>query len=166
MQEIGNIGELIGGIGVVLSFLFLAWQIRQNSKMIRAQIRQSFADNAVNGTMAISTNPDLRRVISKINSGDKLTEDEHIVWGGYIYANLWLWQNQFIQFQMGTLPSIDWEVQTKLIVNSELFRKWLELNWESLRSIFNPEFSAEIDRVLRDNPLETVQFKKFARSNS
>jgi len=148
LEDLGNIGEFIGGIGVVISFLFLAWQIRQNSKTIKAQIRQSHADNAVHGTMQIASNPDLRRVIHKVNTQEKLSADEHIVWWGYLYSSLHLWENKYTQVKMGTIPQSDWEVEKHPISEMPLHRRWLEIHWEAVKGGFDPGFSAEIDRIL------------------
>ena len=36
IQELGNLGELAGGVAVVVSLLYVALQIRQNTQTIRA----------------------------------------------------------------------------------------------------------------------------------
>ncbi len=43
-QAIGAIGELVGGIAVIGTLIYLASQIRQNTKMNASAIRQSFYD--------------------------------------------------------------------------------------------------------------------------
>ncbi len=44
IQELGAIGELIGGIAVVVTLIYLAVQVRQNTRMNAALIRQHFYD--------------------------------------------------------------------------------------------------------------------------
>ena len=41
LQDLGNIGEFVGAIGVVTSFVYLAIQIRQNTRAIRLSSMQS-----------------------------------------------------------------------------------------------------------------------------
>ncbi len=41
---IGAIGELVGGVAVIGTLVYLAMQIRQNTKMNASAIRQSFYD--------------------------------------------------------------------------------------------------------------------------
>ena len=40
LEALGNIGDFLGGIGVVVTLLYLAAQIRQNTKMMRGAARQ------------------------------------------------------------------------------------------------------------------------------
>lgn len=46
-QLLGNYGEFVGAIAVVVTLAYLAIQIRQNSKMMRAQTRGVIAQNTV-----------------------------------------------------------------------------------------------------------------------
>ena len=41
LQELGSLGELVGGIAVIVSLLYLAFQIRQNTKTSRASNYES-----------------------------------------------------------------------------------------------------------------------------
>jgi hypothetical protein len=41
LEALGNIGELLGGIGVVVTLLYLAGQIRQDSRSLKASSGQS-----------------------------------------------------------------------------------------------------------------------------
>ena len=47
LDDWGNLGEVIGSIAVVLSLLYLAAQIRQNSRLARAASLQSQADAGI-----------------------------------------------------------------------------------------------------------------------
>ena len=40
LEGLGNIGELIGGLAVIASLIYLAAQIRQNTKLLRTASRQ------------------------------------------------------------------------------------------------------------------------------
>ncbi len=39
LDNLGNIGELIGAIGVIVTLVYLAMQIRQNTGAFRVRIR-------------------------------------------------------------------------------------------------------------------------------
>ena len=41
LSDLGSIGELIGGVAVVVSLIYVALQIRQNTRAIRASSHQS-----------------------------------------------------------------------------------------------------------------------------
>ena len=44
LQDLGNIGEFIGAVGVVASLIYLALQIRQNTKAVRRTAHISAVD--------------------------------------------------------------------------------------------------------------------------
>ncbi len=39
LQDLGNIGEFVGALGVVASLIYLALQIRQNTRQLRNNAR-------------------------------------------------------------------------------------------------------------------------------
>ncbi len=46
-QLLGNYGEFVGAIGIVITLIYLAIQVRQNTRMMRASIRQARSDSSV-----------------------------------------------------------------------------------------------------------------------
>ncbi len=46
LEQLGNIGELVGGIAVVASLHYVGVQLRQNTKITKASVRQSIAARA------------------------------------------------------------------------------------------------------------------------
>ena len=45
LQDLGNLGEVLGAIGVIVSLLYLALQIRQNTRSVRASTYQAFSES-------------------------------------------------------------------------------------------------------------------------
>ena len=54
LNELGNIGEIVGSIGVFISLLYLAIQIKKNTETERMRTYQSVVADfgALNGTMS------------------------------------------------------------------------------------------------------------------
>ena len=46
LQDLGAIGEFIGGIAVVITLVYLAVSIRQNTKSVRASTYQAILDSS------------------------------------------------------------------------------------------------------------------------
>jgi len=44
IHDLGAIGELVGGIAVVVTLIYLATQIKQNTKVHASLVRQNFYD--------------------------------------------------------------------------------------------------------------------------
>ena len=60
LSDLGNIGEFVGALAVLVTLAYLALQIRQSSATTRAQIRQSLADSQIQYLNARATGPFLR----------------------------------------------------------------------------------------------------------
>ena len=57
LEDLGNLGEFIGGLAVIATLIYLAVQIRQNSKLLRASVEQTTRSDstAILNLMAAST---------------------------------------------------------------------------------------------------------------
>jgi len=44
IQDLGAIGDLVGGVAVLATLVYLAMQIKQNTKVHASLIRQNFYD--------------------------------------------------------------------------------------------------------------------------
>jgi hypothetical protein len=61
LDDLGNIGDFVGGVAVIASFIYLALQIRQNTKTLRANSVQELTENILraSATLAEPANADI-----------------------------------------------------------------------------------------------------------
>jgi hypothetical protein len=45
LEDLGNVGEFVAAVAVVVSLIYLAFQIRQNTRWLRASLKQSITDS-------------------------------------------------------------------------------------------------------------------------
>ena len=77
LQELGNIGELVGGLAVLASLVYLALQIRQNTTSVRAATSASISESLSHFTELLSSQPELARIWVKARAEyDSLNEHE------------------------------------------------------------------------------------------
>ena len=67
-EAIGAIGESLGAIGVIATLIYLAVQIRQNSKTIEAQMYQSRSHMAEERYGQVADSPYLAAIYCKLES--------------------------------------------------------------------------------------------------
>ncbi len=65
-DAIGAIGEVVGAVGVIVSLLYLALQIRQNSNVVRSATRQAISTTQVELGLRIAESSDLRAAMAKL----------------------------------------------------------------------------------------------------
>ena len=59
-ETLGNIGDFVGGVGVIVTLLYLASQIRRNTRALDATSRQDVADR-LSGVSRLQLDPRLAR---------------------------------------------------------------------------------------------------------
>ncbi len=65
LQELGNLGELVGGIAVIVSLVYLAVQIRQNTQTVRASSYRGVIDGLNEAAALLARDPVLADVYQR-----------------------------------------------------------------------------------------------------
>ena len=63
--EWGAIGELIGGIAIIVSLVYVGYQVRQNTTAVRSATAQAVHDNYAAWYINLSNDADLNRLVIK-----------------------------------------------------------------------------------------------------
>ena len=69
-DAIGAIGEILGAIAVVLTLFYLATQIRQSTKLARADMSKDLFLATRTATLEIAANPELGKIMANIRGQD------------------------------------------------------------------------------------------------
>ena len=64
LEQLANLGELVGGLGALAALIYLAAQIRQSNRIARATSRQKLLDTFYDRGWETGTNPELARVLA------------------------------------------------------------------------------------------------------
>lgn len=88
-SAIGAVAELIAAIGVILSLIYLALQIRNNTKMTRLAIRESYISGHNRLFERILENPDVYRIWrvgNEAKSTDEMSDEDRERFGLMLYS--------------------------------------------------------------------------------
>lgn len=134
--------EPLAAAGVILSLLFVAYEVRQNTKVARAQTRQALAELNQEWLVLHSQDPEFSRIWNKLwDAPADLTESEGRRGAMMLTMHLRRLENVYFQYQEGLIDASalnSYGLQTAADLNSEFFRSyWIEYNW---REGFDPEF--------------------------
>ncbi|MEM7099014.1 MAG: hypothetical protein AAF541_12205 [Pseudomonadota bacterium] len=149
-DAIGAVGEVLGAVGVIVTLVYLALQIRQNSLTTRAEIRQSLAEQQIQFINSRATDPFLRGAIDKVYSGDPLTGEEAFGVHSHCLAHVRLFENYFAQYKLGSMEVGDWAAMRKLI-SRHLSLDPYRNAFESVRTTCNADFVHEVDQILEED---------------
>ena len=162
-EAIGAIGETIGAIAVVLSLIYLATQIRQNTKSSEAATRQALADGAQFLANDAVEHDDVARILQDHLDGKELKPHERFRVQARCYRDLRFWDNAHYQYRHGLLTKDEWEgfrMNLKLIFQFPIYRDY----WENFQAMFSEHFQKEMNALLAEE--QTVTLKEALGSSS
>ena len=144
VQDLGSIGELVAAIATLGTLIYLALQIRQNTKTQQSAIAQATTSSRTAWYDLVITNPDVADVWRKGHADpDSLSQDEQyrFVWMiSRIFSNL---EEFYLQYEHGMLPEEQWD-EYQRFGRSMLENRVIEDWWKSGTTVFAPGFVADL----------------------
>lgn len=141
-----QLGEAIAGFGVIASLVYVAAQIRQNTRSVRAATYQSLVGTSINLLQSIYTHEDVARLFSKMRSGAGLSELEPIELAKAepaLLAAFRSFDNVLYQQRVGMLDPGLWlgyRAVMHSFVRIPAWREWLDSN----RDKITPQLYSEL----------------------
>jgi len=161
LQDLGNIGELVGAIGVVVSLVYLGVQIRQNTRSVRSASFQEAIRDVITITDALATDRELSRIYWKgLADFDCLEQDERRRFSAYLVGMFRRFENIVYQTRHGALDASSWEgvMETAIIT---LSRPGGVAWWAQAQDLFPRDFRRYVEQELiakaRTRPDEVSQ---------
>ena len=138
--------EIITAVGVIASLLFVATEIRANTRAVRGQTLQGISDQSLTVNMALVSVPELRQAFSKAMAGQvvQLTPDEEDVLASWYAGLLRIAENRYRQRKLGTFDDVRAFGGSALAYRVPFFKVY----WEHRRSTFPNDFAAFVDRTM------------------
>jgi len=150
-----DIAELIGIAAIVLSLILVAYEMRQNTQMMRAQTRDSLTEKQMMFSGWIGANRFAADVVLRGSRGElEPGTPEFLAYGFLTHGILREWENSFYQYQQGLFDESEFEPRRyRWRTNMKLagYRAY----WEIGRDAFSPSFRAEIDSIIDEIETET-----------
>ena len=151
IQELGSIGEFIAAIATILTLVYLALQIRQNTAVARATATQEVLNShRLIIRELFSLNPEAESVwVRGMHSFTSLSRDEQRRFQ-YIMSEIVLHAQNALQLrEKGVLDQSDTDVWVGFalqILRMPGSAEW----WEIQRHVVDPMLASEIDRRLQE----------------
>jgi len=112
LEDLGNIGEFVAAVAVVISLIYLAVQIRQNTKSIRSASNQQILQGIAELNEFLGSTPEVTELFWRGSSNpESLSEEE---WHRFIHiasAMIRRMELMFLNHRDGFVPVQMWEAQ-------------------------------------------------------
>ena len=148
-EDLGNIGEFVGAIGVVGSLIYLAFQIRQNTKSVRAAAFQEAMRDISALSELLAHDVGLNRIwFAATRDFESLDVEDQRRFASYMISFLRRLESLLYQTQQGILEPESWaglREFLKYVFSQPGVAQW----WKNSRNLFNPNMQEFIERELR-----------------
>ena len=162
-QLLGNYGEFVGAIAVVLTLGYLAYQIRQNTRQIRGEAILSINEAAAHTLRAVRDDPELLSLCIRANAdwnsvGARGQARVHL----YNSEQMGYCESAYNLWTQGALDEATYLSRENVII-SVLTNPGAEHWWNDWKHIFTPGFQLRIDdRLSNPSSRETPTTQKYS----
>jgi hypothetical protein len=151
-DALGAIGEIIGAIAVFVTLLYLASQIRQNTKAARSNAVNSSVSSVVDMKKVFVENDEIADLYVRGSSNpDELDEKEWLKYRILLSNIMWASWNVYSQKNLAELNSSVWDSQIPAI-HRALMTNGGKRYWAEFGNEFDDEFRSEVARILSISP--------------
>jgi len=146
-----SIAQVVSGIAIVVTLVYLALQIRQNTVAMQAAARAGTAEGDVEWLYKLVDHPELGLLMRQ---EEPLTEHEASQVNAYLVAFMRLKEANFRHYKAGALDEDTWANYRSSIVNGPLAQRNARLWWLNFgQHLFDRELSGQISRDMSTAPL-------------
>lgn len=145
LQQLAQLGEFLGGLGVLITLIYLAMQIRSNTRAVRSAAAQQTHDTLVDGYFRLAEDARLNRIFrTGTQELNNLSEEElgqlFAFWSGTLYVC----QNWLYQMEKGAL---DEELTMSFLggVATNFHANGFKEYWDSRRDTFSPTLRSWVE---------------------
>lgn len=153
LEALGNLGEFIGSIAVLVSLVYLAIQIRKSTETERTSTYQSIVSDFGQMNQSLAGDPELIALyIRGLEDFDALDATARARISQVFYMTFRYFENMYYQHEKGYLEDEVWLGWKRLMLNyfaNPGFQTW----WTMRRDVFGEPFTRFLETTSPDRRL-------------
>ena len=145
LEDLGNLGEFLGALAVVASFIYLAIQVRQSTRAVRNSTVHEVGRDVAAGMDQLNLDPELNRIwYDGLRDFEALSREEQRRFASYVTSILRRYENLLYQTRHGTLDPDAWAGLRKQLAFS-FSQPGMLAWWKRAKNLFHPQLVEFID---------------------
>jgi hypothetical protein len=152
LNELGSLGEFISGLAVVVTLIYLALQIRHNTRAVRSSMHQDMIESTLRIAESLSDNENVGRIVLKADEDyENLTREERIRFEAYAERVFSNFESVFYSYRNSMIEEDLWESwESSYLV--DISRDALRRFWQDERPQHLRDFMDFVDQFYRTHP--------------
>jgi hypothetical protein len=149
LNELGSLGEFISGLAVVVTLIYLALQIRHNTRAVRSSMHQDMNESTLRIAESVSDNENVGRIVLKAEEDyDNLTREERIRFEAYAERVFGNFESVFYSYRNSMIEQDLWESWESSYLD-DISRDALRRFWQDERPRHLRDFMDFVDQFYR-----------------
>ena len=141
IMELGAMGEFLGSIGVIVTLIYLATQIRQNTKVARADMSKDLMLTSRSAIWDLAANPELAEIHAEVRG---LGESDNARHTSFLQSFFRLYEIAFTLHTEGLLDDGIYKSYVEMI--REFARsRYFDAYWEQSQTFFQQDFRLYVE---------------------
>ncbi len=152
LEDLGNLGDFIGGFAVVATLIYLAFQIRQNTSSVEAAAVQSASQSFAAIVESFARDPEvLKLYLAGTRDYASLSAEERQRFAAVMGAMLHRFEGLVILSDRGILPPRSWDGAVNRLRGSFALPGTLAW-WERGKYVFNQRLQVWVEEEVIGKP--------------
>ena len=148
LLEWGALGELIGGVAIIVSLVYVGLQVKQNTDTLKLSTVHNTAADCADLYMVPAQNSELADICFRgLQDIDTLEEVYRLLFFGYLNKFFRTYENAHYQFTRGALEPKPFNGVSKQFM-SVISMPGVQVYWQERMSWYNEDFQAHVDLAL------------------
>lgn len=148
IQALGSLGEFVGALAVVISLIYLAQQMSQNTNSVRAASFNSMVQNSIRLLEHAFTDSEFADFLHRAQMDPaSLSPAERVRWDAYMTAVYRHFGNLVYQYRVGALDQQMWESYERTLrdhLRVPTWGQWFHAN----RHVFSDALQDHVERLM------------------
>ena len=153
IQDLGSIGELLAALATLATLIYLAVQVRQNTRALKSATFQNITSEMSRNVEPISVNADLAAIMVKgMPDPDSLKPEERLRLASVFVASFRRMESVFVQSKLGSIDDElkeGFETSMASLLTTPFGSEW----WLSAKVTFYVPFVAHLDHRVKSGEL-------------
>src|SRR6476620_11430810 len=150
LNDLANIGQVIGAVAVVVSLFYVAHQIRQNTNAVRFATAQVVHEHFANWYQLVAADSELSKIVATgLRDYGSLSEEERVRFIATFMSFLSYSQNAFLKWREKLLAPPLW-MGWELVIMNLVCAPGGKAFWKDRGYMFGEEFRRHVEDDLKE----------------
>ena len=152
LEQLANLAEFISAIAVLVTLIYLAVEIRQNTTAVKGSTLAGNTEIWTSLLLQVADSENLGSYVSGSTGNADIKPKEFTQFLFYCRVIFVSFENQFYQYTNGTLDSEIYQGYERSLSHELLVYRGFRMYWSLYRHVFSPAFVERVDRLIESLP--------------